>query len=284
MKFPPESTTYNTACFDDLEYSIQINRWLLKPLGAWPSSETTSRTERILSKLLTLTCHSLIAFTVVPSMLHIILEKEDIYSKLQAIGPTSHWLTGGVNYCSLLSRSKKIRRCVEHMEMDWRSVKRAEDREVMLRNARFGRLIAGFSAIFMHIGVFSYSIITGMTSIVAVVDNETIVMQRLPCPAYDKFIDTRFSPANEIVLGLQFLSCFIVNSISVGVCGMAAAFAMHACGQLNVVMLWLDDFVDGKEKKSRSVQRRLASIVQLHLRTLRYYVQCLTKSLIFLGA
>lgn len=95
-------------------------------------------------------------------------------------------------------------------------------------------------------------------------------MLQLPCPSYNKFVDARFSPANEIVLAMQLLSCFIVNSTVVGACSLAAVFAMHACGQLDILILRLDKLVEGEgAKENKSVQRRLADIVEHHLRVLR---------------
>lgn len=95
-------------------------------------------------------------------------------------------------------------------------------------------------------------------------------MLQLPCPSYSKFVDARFSPANEIVLIMQMFSCFIVNSTTVGACSLAAVFAMHACGQLDILTLRLDKLVEGEGvKESDSAQQRLADIIDHHLRVLR---------------
>lgn len=253
------------------DHSVQLNRWFLKPIGAWPRSTTTSSSEKAVSRALILVCYFLIAFTVVPCALNIILEEKDVELKLRAIGPLSHWLMGAMNYCSLLLRGADIHRCVRHMEIDWRIIRRSRHREIMVKNARLGRFVAGFCAIFMHGGVFSYSIVSGMTTVmVPIDDNRSVPMLQLPCPSYSKFVDARFSPANEIVLIMQLFSGFIVNSTTVGACSLAAVFAMHACGQLDILTLRLDNLVEGKDvKESDTAQRRLADIVDHHLRVLR---------------
>ncbi|XP_012230139.1 odorant receptor 10-like isoform X2 [Linepithema humile] len=254
------------------DHSVQLNRWFLKPIGAWPQFSTISSREKALSRIVIFTCYSLIAFTVVPCVLNIFFEERDIELKLRAIGPLSHWLMGGMNYSSLLLHSTDIRQCVRHMEMDWRIIKRSQDREIMARNAKLGRFVAGFCAIFMHSGVFSYSIVSGMTTVsVSIGVNRSVSMLQLPCPSYSKFVDARFSPANEIVLVMQLLSCFIVNSTTVGACSLAAVFAMHACGQLDILTLRLDKLVEGEgAKENKSAQKRLADIVNHHLRVLRF--------------
>lgn len=249
------------------DYSLQLNRWFLKPIGVWP---TSSDTEKVLSHGIRFTCYSLIAFTVIPSVLYIFLEDQDVAIRVKAIGPVSHWLMGAMNYLSLLLRGSEIRRCIEHMEVDWQLVNRAEDREVMLKNAKFGRFVAGFCAVFMHSGVFSYSMIKSMSPFVIVIGNQTVTIPRLPCPFYSKFLDTTVSPTKQIVLMMQFLSGFIVNSITVGACSLAAVFAMHACGQFSVLFLWLNELVGNNGEEGYGlVEYRLANIVQHHLRVLR---------------
>jgi len=259
------SSMRNIAYQQDNEYSIQLNRWFLKPIGAWPGINT-GIAGKMLSCGIQFVCHSLIAFTVVPCALYIIFEP-DVHLKLKAFGPMIHWLMGGANYCSLLMRSCKIRKCVDHMCDDWRYVGTRRDREVMLQNAKFGRFVSAFCAVFMQGGVCSYSIITTLTSANIQIGNVTITTHQLPCPFYTELVDTRYSPANEIVIVLQLLSTIIVNSVTVGACSLAAVFAMHACGQLSILMIKLDELVEtGSEYKI--TRRKLAIIVEQHLRVL----------------
>jgi len=255
----------------DNEYSIQLNRWFLKPIGAWPTNDgSTSIASKLFSRGIQLICHSLIAFTVIPCALYI-LSEPDVHLKLKAFGPMIHWLMGGANYCSLLLHSCEIRNCVDHIRADWQVVERMSDREVMLRNARFGRFVSCFCVIFMQGGVCSYSVITMLTPVVLQIGNVTVITHPLPCPFYTELIDTRYSPANEIVLSLQLLSTIIVNSVTVGACSLAAVFAMHACGQLNILMIKLNELVDGSEGEFKVTHRKLIVIVRHHLRVLRYW-------------
>ncbi|XP_032669661.1 odorant receptor 82a-like [Odontomachus brunneus] len=270
------SPTYNVTHEQDSEYSIQLNRWFLKPIGAWPNSanKPVSITEKLLYRCIQFICHSLIAFTIVPCVLYIIFEP-NVHLKLKAFGPMIHWLMGGVNYCSLLLRGYEIRKCVDHMRTDWRHVNSAYDRELMLKNAKFGRFVSAFCAIFMQGGVCSYSIITSFTPAIVQIGNVTITMHQLPCPFYTELVDARFSPTNEIVLVLQLLSTIIVNTVTVGACSLAAVFAMHACGQLNILMVRLDELVDVSSIKSehKTTRRKLTAIVEHHLRTLSFVSQ-----------
>ncbi|XP_018310083.1 odorant receptor 82a-like [Mycetomoellerius zeteki] len=253
---------------DASDYSIQLNRWFLKPVGAWPSSASTTVREKVISTILIIICYSLIAYTVIPCILNILFEETDVQKKLRAVGPLSHWCMGGINYFSLLFRSRDIHRCVEHMRTDWRTVTEIGDRQVMLKYAKVGRFVAGLCAIFMHGGVFSHSVLQGTTPTFEYIGNMSVSVHILPCPSYSKFVDSTRSPAGEIALTLQLISSIVVNSVTVGACSLAAVFAMHACGQLNVLMRWLDQLDD--QKQQNMVQHRLAIIVEHHLRVLSF--------------
>nr|XP_012230115.1 PREDICTED: uncharacterized protein LOC105676645 [Linepithema humile] len=252
----------------DSDYSLQLNRWFLKPIGAWPELSTHSTTRNILINVLRIMCHSLIAFAVIPSILYIFFEEKDFRLKLKAIGPTSHCLMGGINYCSLLYHNNRIGRSIEHMELDWRLANKEHNRKMMLRNARVGRVIAGVCALIMQGGVFCYNLARGLSPIIMTIGNETITIGRLPCPSFNKIVDTRFSPVYEVVLVLQCLSIVVVNNVTVSACGLAAVFTMHACGQLNVVILRLEELVDEKREVLQSL--KLMDIVERHLRALKF--------------
>ncbi|KAG7198557.1 hypothetical protein KM043_005922 [Ampulex compressa] len=254
---------------DNSEYSLQLNRWFLKPVGAWPTTSKT-RAEKSFSVFLICGCYSLISMALVPCVLNLLYEEKDNELRLNAIGSAGHWLMGGISYCSLLLHGSDILRCVEHIEADWRIAKDTEHRRIMLRHAEFGRFLAGFCAMFMHGSIMLYSMIRGKNVRISVIGNETEFVQLLPAPFYNKIWDTRFSPAYEVVYGIQIASFFIVNSTTVGICSLAAIFVMHACGQLNLLMLRLNDLIGDDREDIRFSERRLAGIVEDHLRVLRF--------------
>ncbi|KAG7198556.1 hypothetical protein KM043_005921 [Ampulex compressa] len=254
---------------DNSEYSLQLNRWFLKPVGAWPTTSKT-KAEKTFSVFLICVCSSLISIVLLPCTLNMLFEEADKDQKLHAIGAAGHWLMGGISYCSLLLHGSDILCCVEHIEADWRITKGTEHRRIMLRHAEFGRFLAGFCAMFMHGSTFLYSIIRGVDIGTSSTANETEFVRHLPAPFYNKIWDTEFSPAYEVVFGIQIVSCFIVNSTTVGICSLAAIFVMHACGQLNLLMLRLNDLIGDDREDIRCSERRLAGIVEDHLRVLRF--------------
>jgi len=252
------------------DYSIQLNRWFLISLGAWPQTSASSRIKKIVVSMQIFILSTAVAVIMIPCMLYVCFEKEDIKTRINAVAPLMHRIMGSVNYWVLLTRYKDIQYCIQHMEMDWELVRRTDDREVMLRYAKIGRFIAGFCAIFMHSSTIMFSAVRAIKTTTVTIDNETFTIYPMTCPAYSKIVDVRFSPVNEILLSVQLLSTLVVSSSTVAVCSLAAVLAMHACGQLNVLHKWLNKLAE--EKKNYLAKQKLGAIVKHHWRVLRYYI------------
>ncbi|XP_071641249.1 odorant receptor 10-like isoform X2 [Temnothorax longispinosus] len=257
------SFTSNNNC------NLQLNRWYLKPIGAWPQMNDLSTTCKILVLLQIFICVIVVACIMIPCALFVLFENANIKLRLGAVAALLHRVMGLVNYYVLLRRSSDIRKLIRHMEEDWEIINRVEDRKVMIQYAKFGRFVAGICGVIMHGGAFLFSIARAMKTVPFTVGNETFRMHPMTCPVYSKIIDARFSPVNEIALILQFLSTFIVSSSTVGGCSLAAVFAMHACGQLNVLCTWLHELVEN-QKENHVTERKMAVIVEHHLRVLSF--------------
>lgn len=265
----PKSVPRNAEYKNDNDYSLQINRWYLKPIGAWPLASASSTVEKVFVLLQIIVCMSTVFVIMVPCLLYVSFEPVAFQLRLSAVGPLLNRITGSVTYWVLLRHNANIRDCVRHMETDWGLVGDIDDREIMMQHAKFGRFIAVISGIFMQSAIFLYGVAKALSTVTVPFGNETITMHPMTCPAYSKIIDTRFSPVNEIMVIVQIVSAFVAGSSTVGSCSLTAVFATHACGQLNVLYTKLDQLVGSHEKDDR-VERRLAAIVDHHLRVLRY--------------
>ncbi|XP_011880177.1 PREDICTED: odorant receptor 4-like [Vollenhovia emeryi] len=254
-------------------YSLQLNRWYLTPIGAWPQMNDSNKTFKILVPLYIFVCQFTVALMTIPCILFVCFEKTNIKVKLGALGPLLHRLTGWINYWMLLKHSGDIRKLVQHMEVDWKIVNRIQDREVMLQYAKFGRFVAGICGMILYCGTFLFSIARNIRTVPTIVGNETFRTYPMTCPIYSKIIDARFSPVNEIALALQFTNTFIVNCSTVGACSLAAVFAMHARGQLNVLYTWLHELAenqDENQEENHIADRKMAVIVEHHIRVLSF--------------
>ncbi|XP_024883908.1 uncharacterized protein LOC112462397, partial [Temnothorax curvispinosus] len=186
-----------TSSMSNNDYSLQLNRWFLKPIGIWSQINGSSK---ILVLLQIFICVIVVACIMIPCALFVLFEEANIKLKLLVIGPLLHRVMGSVNYWVLLKRSGDIRKLIRHMEEDWEIINRTEDRKVMLQYAKFGRFVAGICGVIMHGSTILFSIYRVMKTVPVIVGNETFRTHPMTCPVYSKIIDTRFSPVNEIAL------------------------------------------------------------------------------------
>ncbi|XP_018364264.1 PREDICTED: uncharacterized protein LOC108761971 [Trachymyrmex cornetzi] len=198
---------------DDNDYSLQLTRWFLIPIGAWPQISTATKVKRLFSHIHILTCASLIAIIMVPYLLYVLLEEKDSKIKLnttvlvaygdglaRAVRSENRGLSGNDTTGQDQSLHLRILRGVyakRHIPLRY-----FEDRQVMIRQVKISRFISGFCAVFMQSGTFLFAIAKSLSTTIVIVGNETVSM---PCPTYTKFIDTRFCPVNEIIVGVEWL-------------------------------------------------------------------------------
>lgn len=263
------SMSFSKFATKDWTYSIQLNRWFLKPIGAWPLSLSVTFIEKVISICLTTISSCLIGFLLVPCALCTILDRDgDLDAKIKMIGPLSFCAMAAVKYYILTSRGEAIARCIQRISIDWeRASNYYKDRKIVVENAEFGRFLVISCAVFMYGGGFFYCTVMPLCAIrIEIIDNETI---RAPSfPIYRKLIDPRATPYFEIVQFLQCLAGYVIYSVTISACSLAAVFVMHACGQLQILMSKLDDLVVGERQTNNldSSNKRMGDIVKYHLR------------------
>lgn len=254
---------------ENANFNVQLNRWILKSIGAWPRSSDVSYCQIYLDRFSKTICYALIIFLMIPCVLYLMLEVKDTYDKLRLTGPLSFCLMAIIKYCALIVRENDIRRCFEYIEWDWKKVKHIEDIRIMKENANLGRRIVIVCATFMYSSAAFYYIAVPFARGMITEEDSNLTYRPLVYPVAKIIVDARRSPINEIFFGVQCVSGFLAHSITAAACGLAATFAMHACGQLQMVIAYLENLVDGREDSSDTVQERLADIVQRHVRALK---------------
>ncbi|XP_060817355.1 uncharacterized protein LOC132907915 [Bombus pascuorum] len=263
-------------CITDYEYeknvnlSIQWNLWLLKSIGLWPYSNSISRIRRYFYWFINITCYSLISFLFIPCVLYVFLEIEDTYGKLKQFGPLIFCAMAFTKYYSLIVHKADIRECLERIKWDWKNMTNREDREIMTVNASFGRKLVVVCTLFMYSGFVFYYIAIPISVGRVAAENESLTFIPLVFPFSRFIVDTRYSPTNEIVFSIQLVAGCLMHSITSAACSLAAAFAVHACGQMQVLMNWLKHLVDGRSDMSERVDGRIADIVCQHVRILKF--------------
>ena len=255
--------------FENLnEYSIQFNKWFSKTIGVWPLPSSTSKFEKIVTRILIIVCSIITLFVTIPSMLHFILVKEDIISKLKSLGPISYCFGGGLNYAVLLLRKNDIRYCIDHIEADWKVITRMADRQVMLKNAKIGRIISCCIVGFLQIGTFCFCTILGVFKRTIKIGNNSMEIYVLPSPTYKIPVDT--NPGHDIVLGFQYVAAYITSATVISAFSFATVFACHASGQLTIMIIWIKEFINRPQEENKNVHiDKISVIIKHHMRILR---------------
>ncbi|XP_028045959.2 uncharacterized protein LOC114253732 [Monomorium pharaonis] len=262
------NVTKQNKYVSDFRYAVQISIYLLKPLGAWPlANDETSRFKIAQHRTSMIITMFLMSFLVVPWIACIVKEKWSAYLIFRTTCPLLFSTTLTVRYLLLLWNQDRLKFCVDHVADDWRCTTIAEDRDIMLTNARIGRTFGIISVVF----IFSCNgLYTTLPILMPNPINEDNVTVRLhPSPSELLVFNAKASPVYEIVYIIQAASCYVLCSTFCGICSLMANFVMHVCGQCDVLMSILEEIVDGGKHISGSIEDRIATAITRHLRLLR---------------
>ncbi|XP_031770825.1 odorant receptor 4-like isoform X2 [Apis florea] len=256
--------------FDNLnEYSVQFNKWFSKTIGVWPLPSSTSKFEKITTKILIFLCWIITLFVTISSLLHFALVKEDIIVKLKTLAPISYCFGGGLNYAVLLYHKNDILYCIEHMEVDWKAITKTADRQVMFKNAKIGRIISASIAAFVQISAVCFCTVLGVFKRTIKIGNESMEIHVLPSPTYKIPVDT--NPGYGIVLGLQYITAYIMSATVVIAFSLATVFACHTVGQLTIMVTWIEEFINQPQEENKNVRiDEISVIIQHHMRILSF--------------
>ncbi|XP_018406388.1 PREDICTED: odorant receptor 13a-like [Cyphomyrmex costatus] len=102
------------------------------------------------------------------------------------------------------------------------------------------------------------------------IDEQNITVKPIPCPGFDIIFDLHFTPTYVFVFCGQWLASMVLNEITMAVCCLAAMFVAHACGQIEIVMARVKNFV--KNAQNNHIKQHMAIIVKHHMQSLRFSV------------
>lgn len=256
----------NSNYENDIRYTVQVHKLILELIGVWPVLERSWHRKRMLKRFLNCVCCFLLSFSLIPWMLCMFLIMDTFKARLRMLGAFCFYTMVSAMYCTLIYQEDRIRECVKHVEEDWQNVKDMNDRKIMLDKAKAGRFILISATIFLFTSGFTYRLIQPIARGNIVV-NENLTIRPLVQGNYYIFFDPQQTPAYEIVFSVQCLAGIVIYIVTASVCGVTALFTMHACGQLEVLVSWLENLAsDDQLTKDRVAARRLATIILHHVR------------------
>ncbi|XP_003700935.2 odorant receptor 13a-like isoform X2 [Megachile rotundata] len=252
---------------NDIIYVTKYSRWILMSIGIWPGSLKGSA--KFLSKIAIGFGNLVLFFAIIPFSLHIVLEQKDTVIMLKMLGFLSFCLISVLKYWALAMRKPKIERCIELMQTDWKQVEFRRNRHMMLKYGKVGRDLTILCIVFMYSGGTIYHTIM-QYAIGSFIDEHNRTIKPLVYPTYSALYDVQKIHVYVLVYTVHCMCGYVIYSVTAGACGLAALFATHTCGQIDIVLNRLNGLVDGNLMRHDDLNERLIEIVEHHLRTLRF--------------
>lgn len=252
---------FNEHYQDDIMYITQMTRNVLGLLGVWPALNRERSTGEKIRKFIMITIsYCLLYCVLIPGLLFWLIEKRTRV-RIQTIPLIFYGFMATSKYGNLILREGQIKRCLKHIEDDWKYMMSVDARDTMIESAKTGRRLVALCGAFMYGSGLSFRSILPLSK-GKIITPQNITIKPLPCPAYFVFFDIQVSPTYETIFLLQFLSGIVTYSITVGMCGLAAVFVMHACGQLKILVELMQNLVEERWKEKDDVDKRLAQMVE----------------------
>ncbi|XP_011684381.1 PREDICTED: odorant receptor 4-like [Wasmannia auropunctata] len=262
---------------DDMIYVTQVTRNVLSLLGIWPPYNRRRTTgEKVWKYFLITMCNLLIYSVLIPGALYWLIEKRT-HVRVRTVPLLLLGIMNICKYGNLVFHEKDIRRCLKHIEEDYRFVTSAKARDTMIESAKIGIRLVTLCAVFTYGSGFSFRLILPFAK-GKIITAQNVTIRPLPSPAYFIFFDVQVSPTYELIFAIQILSGVLTWSITTGLCGLATIFVMHACGQLTILMNLMRNLVEKQGQENREVDRKLARMVEHQIR-IRSFLQLVENTL-----
>ncbi|XP_076276769.1 odorant receptor 4-like [Lasioglossum baleicum] len=259
---------YNVHYGSDLNYTLEMCRWLLKPLGVWTLIyHHVSRAERVVSLFLQLTCFSCLLFVILPSAYNMFFMEEDVQNIVKLFGPVGFCTFSTIKYCILGIKRNMFSRCIKHVEKDWKIVRDPYHRAIMLKQASISRFLITVCVLFLYTGGMSYH--TVMQFLSKDKTNANVTVRPITYPCFE-FLNTQSSPTYEIVFFLHCVSALVQYTITSAGYSLAAIFVTHICGQIQIQITRLNELIDDDSDEKNNFPDCIGSIVRDHAEVLRF--------------
>ncbi|XP_032689593.1 uncharacterized protein LOC116852911 [Odontomachus brunneus] len=249
----------------DINYTYELNRFVLRLLGIWPYTNTNFWILRKLGKVvLIFGFYVLLVFELTSMLLYVFMVLKGARARIKITAAVLFTIVSILKYSNLLYVKNKMRNCMAYVEKDFQSVISPIARNTMLFHTRIGRRLIILCGIFMYGSGITYRILIPLAR-GKIVTAQNVTIRPLPSPAYFIVFDPQISPTYEIVFFVQFFTGLFKYTITVAACGIAALFSMHIVAQLDILMVLMNNLTNKHELGD--VNRKLSVIVEHQIRT-----------------
>ncbi|XP_051162647.1 odorant receptor 82a-like [Leptopilina boulardi] len=253
--------------FYNSDYIIDSCRPIAIVVGLWPINYQISKKKKIITIILNFIAITLMSLRLISNILYGIFELKTLAQKAQIAGPACFQIANISKYLLILIKGEKIEKCFQIVKEDWCRIENNEQREVMMKHAKFGRYIIIICTIFIFFGGLGYNLITPLTSN-SIITHMNISVKPFPSPIYGKFFTSGLSPIYEIVFYSHILVAFFLYSVTPVAFSFVAMLTLHACGQFEIVILYLKKILNNIDDDKNSIHEKFVIVVNSHLRVI----------------
>lgn len=266
MERPLSQANTNKYYEQDIEYVTKQSQFLLRILGVWPLLERDLSAVEMMGKILLITiCYSLVCVIVVPGFLYCVFYvEEEPHAKLTMIAPIIYSFISIAKYGTLICYEGEIRTCLRHIKDDWKFVTISSARDIMMEKAKIGRNMFTVCCTMLYCAGLSFHTIVPLTK-GRLFTGENVTFRPLAFAGYFPLFDEQRSPAYEIMTLLQLCGGFVMYSVTIVIYGLAALLVMHACAQMKILIMLMEELVD-EQTSEKNVNKKLSIVVEHQIR------------------
>ncbi|KAL7300758.1 hypothetical protein TKK_0006735 [Trichogramma kaykai] len=258
----------------DTEYVVKVAKTLLTPIGIWPRDGDDSPRSVTIFWMRIVAVFSLMLCLLVPHFTWTFFKAEDLRKLMKIIAAMVFSSLAVLKYWNMIFTKKDIRACLETMEDHYRLVESEEARQIMLKNAKIGRLFTVAYLSLSYGGALPYHIIMPLLQPRVLRQSDNSSMIPLPYPSEYVFFIVEDPPLYQIVFVGQILISSIILTTNTGVYSLIACIVMHCCCLFEVTGHKLERLLDGRSYDKRAVRpdlvKRLVDIVDYHNEAIAY--------------
>lgn len=256
----------NLNYFSDYTYAIKIARILLTPLGIWPRYGDETFFSKVQVMVHIIIVFGFMLFLLIPHLYYTFFDAEDLKKLMKIIAAQFFSSLGVIKFWTMIINKQDIRNCLEDIENNFKNVKTKNDRDIMLKNAKIGRMFTTAYLGLSYGGALPYHIIMPLVADrIVKEDNST----QIPLPYLTDYIffQVETSPFYEFIFVLQIFISSLILSTNCGVYSMLAAIIMHAVCLFETVCKRLQNI--SKDLNNQELVSEIRMIVQMHNRAIK---------------
>lgn len=255
----------NTNYQSDMEYVVKVAKTLLTPIGIWPLYRGNSTSDKVKNYLQTGIIFSLMCFLLVPHVIYTFFDADDLTKYMKVIAAQVFSLLAIIKFWTIIVNRESIRYCLQQMKEQYRNVECKEDRLIMTKSAKIGRLFTVTYLGLSYGGALPYHIIMPLLEERIVKEDNTT---QIPLPYLSDYVFfvVENSPYYEILFVTQIVISSIILSTNCGVYSLIATSVMHGCCLFQVVRRQLETILSCEFE---NLHERFGKIIEHHIEAIK---------------